>query len=386
MNKIIKAALFTPGPHGWGLPLLMWGPPGVGKSEIIEGIARSFRLPSEVLSPGERGEGAFGVTPVPIGDKDCVITYPRPDWVRTFEDNDGRGVVFVDELTTAPPALQPALLGLLQARRIGGSKLPKGVRVIGAANPPEMSAGGYDLAAPVANRMGHIDFAAPSAESWTEWLMTASALKVSTNVICDAADEEDRVLQIWDEAYARAKGVVAGFVLAKPAMLHRQPEANDPQSSRAWPSHRTWDMACRSNASSEVHDLDESEMHAFISAFIGSSATVEFVAYAKAMDLPNPADLLDGKVTWKHNPNRLDRTYATLTACTAHMTSKDVAANHPGRLDKMWSVLNTVMADAPDLVIPSAKVLAQQRLTSAKTAQPVLIALNPILKAAGISP
>jgi hypothetical protein len=384
MNKIIKASLFTPGPRGWGLPLLIWGLPGTAKSDIIESIAKGYGLHCEVLSPGERGEGAFGVVPVPTKiENGMVLSYPKPDWVDLFDEADGRGVVFVDETNTAPPAVQPALLGLLQARRIGGSTLPKGVRVIGAANPTESATNGYELPPAVANRMGHIDHSVPTSDEWTEWLLGASATKINVQVMGSAEDEEERVLALWDDAYAQAKGVVAGFVKARPAHLHKMPAATDPQASRAWPSHRTWDMACRAFATSIVHALEEHERNLLISSFVGSASTTEFVAYAKAMDLPNPADLLDGKTTFKHNPSRLDRTFAVLTACTAHVTGKDVAANQPQRVEALWSIMGGVQKDAPDLIIPAGKALCSARLQNAPTARPVLVQMNTILKAAG---
>jgi MoxR-like ATPase len=88
------------------------------------------------------GEGAFGVIPVP--DKSGVIKYPPPEW--TLAHDEAGGVVFIDEMSSTPPALQPPLLGLLFARRIGGKTLSARTRVIGAANPPEVAAGGFDLA------------------------------------------------------------------------------------------------------------------------------------------------------------------------------------------------------------------------------------------------
>jgi hypothetical protein len=78
-------------------------------------------MPSELLSPGERGEGAFGVTPIPgIGQTGgMVLSYPMPDWTEKFAD--GVGIVFVDEISSSPPSIQPYLLGLLQERRIGSA-------------------------------------------------------------------------------------------------------------------------------------------------------------------------------------------------------------------------------------------------------------------------
>ena len=141
-DNILRAALFTPTGNGeWGLPMLAWSAPGMAKSAKIEDLAASCDLPCEVLSPGERGEGGFGVVPVPKYGADGrtpeTLSYPAPDWTERFKE--GRGIVFVDELTTAPPAVQPAMLGLVLRKRIGATVLPPGVRVIAAANPPEQA-------------------------------------------------------------------------------------------------------------------------------------------------------------------------------------------------------------------------------------------------------
>lgn len=155
-TNLLRAALFTPiSEERWGLPLLLWGNPGVAKSAILRQLAREYGLPIEVLSPASRGEGAFGVTPVPDGGR---MTYPRPDWTDKFEEAK-RGIVFVDEINLAATHFAGALLGLLQDRVLGSYQLPPGVRVVAAANPIDLAAasGGWDLSAPAANRVGHLE-------------------------------------------------------------------------------------------------------------------------------------------------------------------------------------------------------------------------------------
>ena len=63
--RLLHAILFTPtDDHGkWGIPALFWGEPGAAKTDILEALSAAWGMPSETLSPGERGEGAFGVTP-----------------------------------------------------------------------------------------------------------------------------------------------------------------------------------------------------------------------------------------------------------------------------------------------------------------------------------
>ena len=386
MNRdLLKAALFTPGPKGWGLPILFWGPPGTGKSDQVEDLVRQYAMHCEVLSPGERGEGGFGVTPVPVkaSGGGYIISYPAPDWTALFEDCDDRGAVFVDELTTAPPALQPALLGLVHARRIGSKYLGRGIRVFGAANPTQQAAGGWDLAPPLANRFGHFEWEPPSSMEWGDWLLTAGQAGQTAQPKLDPAVEEKRVMGVWGSAYAKAKGIARAFVLAKPALLHAMPHEGDPQGSRAWPSHRTWDMGVRALASAEVHGLSEADTDSFVAGFIGGAAMTEFAAFRSANDLPDPSELLDGNVAWKHDGRRLDRTMAVISSCVA-LVSPTNCKSRDARADKLWSILHGVANDSPDLVVPAVRPLSQARLTTSKAALPVLTKLRPVLDAAGI--
>ena len=140
-QKILHAGAFCPSPEGhWGLPMLLHGEPGTGKTSNIRAVSKSSGLFCYRISPGERGEGQFGVVPVPGADG--YLHYPAPDWAYQLEQG---GILFVDEINTAPPALQAALLGLVQLRTLGSFVFNKRVRVIGAANSTGDAAGGWDL-------------------------------------------------------------------------------------------------------------------------------------------------------------------------------------------------------------------------------------------------
>ena len=67
-------------------------------------------------------------------------------------------LLFLDELSTAPPAVQAALLRVVLERIVGDLTLPTDVAVVAAANPPEQAADGWDLSAPLANRLCHLNW------------------------------------------------------------------------------------------------------------------------------------------------------------------------------------------------------------------------------------
>jgi len=426
-SDIIKAAVFTPLRGGfWGLPLLCWGEPGTAKTAVIEMLAGMFGMPCETLSPSERGEGAFGCVPVPsmaiddlsylgalsqrltdlLGGKsklsfeaahaqalrelprpDMVLNYPRPEWTNKFMAT-GRGIVFVDEATSTPPALQAPLMGLILARRIGGFVLPKGVRVLSAANPVELAAGGFDLAAPVANRLGHIDFTKPTAEEHVQFMLRGDDTGNDAEVKINAIDEEARVMAAWGNAWAKAVGLETSFITKRPGLKNVCPKAGDPKASRAWPSDRTWEMATRALASADVHGLSQTETEVFVEAFIGAGTAGELFTFMADQDLPDPAKLLDGTETFAHKATRIDRTVAVLGACAALVTPK-AADKRKDRAAAFWGLLEKMAEGSKadlDIIVPAVHALIEADLHVMVEASKPLAKIQPVLRAAGITP
>lgn len=391
MHNIIRAALFTPIKGGWGLPLAFEAGPGVGKSDILEEITESLNLHIEVLSPGERGAGQFGVVPMPkqlpeghplfdlLGG--VVLSYPAPEWVIPFFEK-GRGVVLVDELTTATPAIQPALLGLFLRKVIGTTHFPGGVRFMAAYNAPEDAAAGYDLPKPAANRMGHLKFDSGDVEAWTDWVLSEDTMGEHEASTFDPAAEEARVLAIWPDAFAFAKGIVTSFMRKRPGLIHVEPKAEDPQASKGWPSRRSWAYVIRSIACAIVHELDEEDRDLLIAAFVGQAAASELLTYLRDADLPDPVAILDRTTTFTHSARRLDRTYAVLSACTALVMSPK-CDNQKARLEAMWELLSHVVDNGgKDIAFGSVRRLAEARLLGAGETRSVLRKLNDVLEAA----
>lgn len=378
-TNIIRAALFTPGSNGmWGLPLLLWGLPGVAKSAIQRSLATEYGLPIEILSPACRGEGAFGVTPVPANGR---MIYPRPDWTDRFEDAQ-RGIVFVDEINLAATHYAGALLGLLQDRVIGSYQLPPAVRVVAAANPPKIAAasGGWDLSAPAANRVGHLEWPCPTVKEWTDWLLAKT--DGQPQAIADAAELEQQTLAAWPEPWSGARGIVSGFLLAHSTHLHAMPTDGSEEMSRAWPSPRTWEYAARAWASAAVFGLSESERDEFVGAFIGAGAAGELLTWYSKANLPNSADLLDGQIQWSHKPARLDITTAVFSSATTVCIETKDPVLRKKRGEKMWGLLAQAVDTAPDLiVIPAKKLVAASVFTQAVK---VLSKLTAVLEAANI--
>jgi hypothetical protein len=190
-----------------------------------------------------------------------------------------------------------------------------------------------------------------------------------------AESVEKRVLADWGPAWARARGVVAGFTRAAPAALHKQPAAGSPDASKAWPSHRSWEFACRALASAQVHGLSEADGDMFCAAFVGSGVTGELIEYRSKADLPDPIDVLDGRVKFKPDFKRLDRTYAVLGSCSSIVMSdvqsaggavkakKDAKAMK--RFGALLDLLGATAEGAVDLCWGPAKSIAKSGMHDA---------------------
>src|SRR3954466_5519103 len=138
------------------LPVLLWGEPGIGKTAALNQLADALELPLTTVIASVHEPSDFAGLPV-VGSDPAVQGVPMapPDWaVRLVKA--GRGLLFLDELSAAPPAVQAALLRLVLERRSGGLRLPPGVRIVAAANPRASAADGWEVSPPPGNRVVHL--------------------------------------------------------------------------------------------------------------------------------------------------------------------------------------------------------------------------------------
>ncbi len=377
LKDILRAAMFCPGPEGfWGLPLLLWGAPGEGKTALMRQFASTHGLSHVRMSPAEQGEGRFGVVPVPGPNG---LTYPPPaDLVEQLKEG---GLLFLDEISTAPPALQAPLLGCVQLRTIGNHTFSARTRVIGAANEVKDAAGGWDLAPALSNRFGHLDYQGLEAQDYAAALIDRFAPGHAGEALGAAALEE-HVMRDWPSADASARGMISSFIVRRPDLLRKRPEKGTTQ--KAWPSPRSVEYACVALAAAQVHRLSPSDTDVLVGAFVGNAWVSEFRAWSAMADLPDPAELLDGKVKFKHEPRRADRTMAVLSACAA-LVVPEKAELREERAVRLWELITAVLKDAPDLAIPGARAMVKAKLAMTTQRRDALSALHPTLIAAGIA-
>ncbi|HSO03942.1 MAG TPA: AAA family ATPase, partial [Candidatus Limnocylindrales bacterium] len=156
------------------IPFLLWGEPGAGKTAVVESAADSgWNVETLICSHYEPSDFA-GLPVVNAGRVDLA----PPQWAVRVAENEGPSVVFFDEWTTASPAVQAAALRPLTHGEVGALRLPERVSFGAAANPADVAASGWELAAPTANRFIHMDWNLP-LEVFTESLVTGQWPRIS---------------------------------------------------------------------------------------------------------------------------------------------------------------------------------------------------------------
>lgn len=373
ITDIITAALMAPGLNGrWGLPIIFESAPGTAKSSIIDQVAAALGLVSEVYLGSIREPTDVGGIPIPNGDG--VLHRAIEAGLAKYIEQPG--LIFLDELNAAAPATQKAFLRLVLDGVAGDSKLHDGVRFIAAQNGASEASGVWDLDPALANRFGHLRFPTPTPEEWRQHIMTGNQTPKNVTPL---AQQEAWVMSRWPETYAKSRGAIVAFAQARPELLHQQPKPGDKSGSQAWPSLRTWEMAARALASAEIHDLDADDTDLMIEAFVGSGAASEFGVWRVKQDLPNPVDVLDGRVKFVPD-HRLDRTAAVLNSCLA-LVVPDKAQDRIARCTRLWGIIEAAKAEYADVALPIGEDLIRVGLSEGKLeklADPILASLQGV--------
>lgn len=343
------------------VPVLLWGPPGAGKSSAVEDMCRSIDTTYEVVIASIREPSDFSGLPV-ITDNGVEFAPPR--WAKRLSDA-GSGVLFLDEISTAPPAVQAALLRVVLERVVGDLVLPEELAIIAAANPPDQAADGWDLSAPLANRFCHLD--------WHVDPMT-----VATGLVAGFPTPVIPVLpKDWEIHIPTAAGLVGGFLSIRQSLVI-QPPVERALAGRAWPSPRTWEMLARLLAAALAIEASTESRRNLVIGCVGEGAGIEFLTWIQELDLPDPeAALTDpNSVTF---PERGDLLYAALSAVAGAVVSNPT----PDRWLAGWRVLEKAAHQSPDIGAIAARVLAQNR-PDGVSAPPEASIFLPVLQAAGL--
>jgi hypothetical protein len=243
-------------------PLFLWGPPGIGKSEIVHQIGKT--IDAHVIDIRLSLWDPTDIKGIPYFDS----TINKMVWAPPSELPDEQMasqhknvILFMDEMNSAAPAVQAAAYQLVLNRRVGTYKLPDNVLIVAAGNREADKGVTYRMPAPLANRFIHLEMKV-DFDDWFEW---ATANRIHKDV--------------------------AGFLqFSKKDLYDFDPKSN----SRSFATPRSWTFVSDLLADD---DGDENTLADLISGGVGEGLAIKFMAHRKVSGkLPNPSDILKGKV------------------------------------------------------------------------------------------
>jgi hypothetical protein len=240
-------------------PVFLWGPPGIGKSDIVKQIGDDAGR--EVIDVRLALWEPTDIKGIPYYNADMgTMTWAPPAELPTNADS--KAIIFLDELNSAPPAVQAAAYQLILNRRVGTYKLPEGVDIVAAGNRDGDRGVTYRMPAPLANRFVHLE-AKVDFDDWQDW---ATLNKVHPEVV--------------------------GYVgFAKQDLYDYDPKS----SSKAFATPRSWSFVSDLLGDD---DCDTDTLHNLIAGAVGDGLATKFMAHRKvAGRMPKAADILDGKVS-----------------------------------------------------------------------------------------
>lgn len=338
-------------------------------TSIINHISKAYGMHLETVIASIREPSDFAG--LPFYDPKGYTRLAAPMWayniVKKHEEEKKVSIVFYDEISTASPSTQAALLRPLLEGVVGELQLPSKTRSIGAANPPEIAADGFDFSPPAANRFLHLD-----------WKLPASVVK--QGFIDEwATPEMPRFPGKIADIIKESKALVGHFIGANQSLLTVFPKdfagsstggEDFRASSYAFPTPRSWEFAAilyagalSARFSDKTRTKDET-YRILLQGIVGEAAASEFLAFVKALDLPDPAELLNNPNTFKM-PKRGDilslvgdnllKTYEKTPNNAWWIALGDIYAKvaSAGRADTIFSYLKKWNELRPEGVVPT---------------------------------
>ena len=290
IKKILRQELSATN-DGTNTPVMLWGPPGVGKSQIVAQIAaeQDTQLIDIRLSQLEPSD----LRGIPFRTQDSDVEWAIPRMLPNKERHGEVGILFLDEINAAPPSVSAAAYQLILDRKLGDYRVPDGWVIFAAGNRQGDRGVAYAMPAPLANRFSHYELEA-NLEDWVDWAMKHNI------------DEH-----------------LIGFLRFRPELLF---EYISEQNPIAFPSPRTWEFADR--ALKKFADTPQLLSVAFEAA-VGQAVGIELMAYLEHLEnLPDIDAILNGENV--EVPTEVDLQYAIAAALTRRAKSiTDIKADKP---------------------------------------------------------
>ena len=258
---------------GTHTPVMIWGPPGVGKSQIVAQIAMRHDAVMIDIRLSQMEPSDLRGIPFRTGDVvDWAVPAMLPDVARHGET----GILFLDEITSAAPTVSAAAYQLILDRQLGHYRVPEGWVIFAAGNRQGDRGVSYVMPAPLANRFSHFEIE-PNLDDWVRWAV--------------AQEIDDRII---------------GFLRLRPELLFDFDAEHNPIT---FASPRSWEFAHRA-----LQKFDgDAVLGEALQACVGPAAGMQLHAFIQhAAELPDLEEILAGKSV--PPPNSVDLQYAIAAA------------------------------------------------------------------------
>ncbi|MCL4470409.1 MAG: AAA family ATPase [Gammaproteobacteria bacterium] len=283
--------------EGHHTPVMLWGPPGVGKSQIIAQVAARHAAPVIDIRLSQMEPSDLRGIPFRIEDR---VEWAVPSMLPDAKRHGPNGILFLDEITSAPPSVSAAAYQLILDRRLGAYEVPEGWAIFAAGNRQGDRGVTYTMPAPLANRFSHFEVEA-NLDDWVAW---AYASNIDPRLI--------------------------GFLRFRPELLFDFDPAHNPV---AFPSPRSWEFAHR--ALQKFGDHPELLLPT-LQACVGPAAGLELHAFIGNLErMPDLDAILRGEDVAV--PREVDLQYAVASALVGRATR---AGNDPGSREVYGHILD----------------------------------------------
>ncbi len=283
--KIILEREFLSTSTGHHTPVMLWGPPGVGKSQIIAQVAARHNAPMVDIRLSQMEPSDLRGIPFRVGEH---VEWAIPALLPDAERHGKNGILFLDEITSAPPSVSASAYQLILDRRLGEYKIPDGWAIIAAGNRQGDRGVTYTMPAPLANRFSHFELEV-YLDDWVAW-----AYK-------NGIDEK-----------------IIAFLRFRPELLFDFDPAHNPA---AFPTPRSWEFAHR--AIQKFADNSELLLGT-LQACVGPAAGIELNAFISNLDqMPDLDAILRGETV--EIPTEIDLQYAIAAA----LVGRAISAENP---------------------------------------------------------
>jgi hypothetical protein len=260
--------------EGHHTPVMLWGPPGIGKSQIIAQVATRHAAPMIDIRLSQMEPTDLRGIPFRIENR---VEWAVPSMLPDADRHGPYGILFLDEITSAPPSVSAAAYQLILDRRLGDYEVPPGWAIFAAGNRQGDRGVTYTMPAPLANRFSHFEVET-NIDDWVSWAY--------------ANNMDDRLI---------------GFLRFKPELLFDFNPAHNPV---AFPSPRSWEFAHRTLQ--KFGDNPELLLPT-LQACVGPAAGLELHAFIENLDkMPDLDAILRGEPV--PVPREVDLQYAVASA------------------------------------------------------------------------